>query len=123
MQESPGILDESFQVQGRHDGSGHRCGTDVVHVSHRAGQTLRIGLPQRHVPDRVLLRRTDIHQLAGRLVIVAVKSWQFRAQGDASRPGQGGHVDDQFRRGLVRQRQCVAEHDPAFRIGVANLHG
>ena len=56
-------------------------------------------------------------------IVVAEQGRQFRTERHPRRAGQSREVDDQIRMLGIGQRQRVAQHQPAFRIGVADLDG
>ena len=112
---------EALQVQRR----GHRAGharTGVGQVGNVAGQVAQVRAPQRHPPHRVTGELAGGQPLRGQRLVVGEQRRQVRPQCDPRRAGEGGEVQDQRRLAFAGIGQRVAQHHPAFGVGVVDLH-
>ena len=113
---------EFFEEQRRGDGAGKAAIGAVDHVGQAGFQHVVIRRPQRQAPHRIAHLCTGGNQLAGQCVIIGKQGGQLRAKCHPCGTGERREIDDQHRVPLAGQRDGIAQHQPAFGIGVGDLH-
>ncbi len=113
---------EAAQEQRRGDAAGMAAGGGVVDIGDRAVQVAHVRPVQRHAPERIGCVSRGFEQLRRQGFIVGIQAGQIRAQSDAGGAGEGGKIQHQLRLPLRRISECIAQHQPAFGVGIADLH-
>jgi transcription-repair coupling factor (superfamily II helicase) len=68
----------------------------MLRSAHLLSNSLAIGTPQRHAPERIADLRARLQQGGGYRFVVAVHRLELRAEGDARGAGQRGAIDEQI---------------------------
>ncbi len=96
--------------------------TDILHVGDRRVDQLVIGIGQRKAPQQVARGLARGEQLVGEHIVIGEQAAMLVAERDDHRASQRGEIDDRLRvMRLLHPGDRVAQHQPAFGIGVEDL--
>ena len=93
----------------------------VVEVGDVGFQVFAVAIVQRQRPARIIRRLACGLQIGGGFRPAGHQRGQVWPQRDAGRAGERGEIEHQFGRLLARAGQRIAQHQPPFGIGIADL--
>src|SRR5690554_2440462 len=116
------VFGEAAQEAGRGDGTSGAA-ADVGHVGEVAVELALVFVPQRQTPGAVAGAFAGGQQFVGQFIVIGQQAGGLVTQSNDTGAGEGSHVDHGFGVEFFHVGEGVAQHQPAFDVGVEDFNG